>query len=383
MKKILFGIALFLLLIGSVKGEELNLVEDGKSAIIIEPTTKEIIYQKNIHEKLMPASMTKMIGMLIVIENIENGNLKWEEIITASAHASSMGGSQIYLKAGEKMSVRDLFKGIAIASGNDATVALAERIAGTEELFVEMMNKKANELGLKNTVFKNSTGLDVANHYSTAYDMAIIASELVKHDEVLEYTGTYEDYLRQNTDNKFWLVNTNKLVRFYQGVDGLKTGYTKDAGYCLTATAQKNNMRLITVIMGSSASDKRNAETTKMLDYGFNMYSVEKMLDKTTVLGTIDVHNGDYEKVDIVPKNEVQILNNKTKEKRNVTYNIQLDKVEAPLKIGDKVGIIEILENNKTINTIDITVLNDVPKASFFKQYFRNIKKILIGETNL
>ena len=239
----------------------LDLAKNATSAIMLESSTGEIIFQKNVNEKRPPASMTKMMSMLLIMENIEKGNLTFEEEVTASAYASSMGGSQIFLKAGEKMKVEDLLKGIAIGSGNDATVAMAERIAGTEEAFVKLMNDRAKELGLTNTNFKNSTGLDAENHYSTAYDMSVIARELVKHKKILEFTGTYEDYLRKDSASPFWLVNTNRLVRFYKGVDGLKTGYTKEAGYCLTSTAEKNNMRLITVVMNEPSTQIRNGET--------------------------------------------------------------------------------------------------------------------------
>lgn len=215
MKKIfiILLITILLLPLNLVKAEEnLNLAESAKSAILMEVSTGEIIFEKNSHEKLAPASMTKIMGMLLVIESIEKGVISWDEMVTVSENASGMGGSQILLSTGEKMSVRDLFKGVAIASGNDAMVALAEKIAGTEDLFVNMMNKRAKELGLKNTNFKNSHGLDEANHYSTAYDKAIISRELVKHEEVLKYTSIYEEYLRADTDEKVWLVNTNKVV---------------------------------------------------------------------------------------------------------------------------------------------------------------------------
>ncbi|MBQ9011711.1 MAG: D-alanyl-D-alanine carboxypeptidase, partial [Bacilli bacterium] len=237
MKKMLFVILCAFFIIPSISAEELKLAENAKSAILIEASTGKVLFEKNADEKRVPASMTKMMSMLLIVENIENGVLKWDQKVTVSENASGMGGSQILLETGEKMTVRDLFKGVAIASGNDAVVALSEAIAGSEEGFVDMMNEKAKKLGLKNTNFKTPHGLDEANHYSSARDMSLIAKELVKHKKVLEFTSIYEDYLRENTDKKIWLVNTNKLVRFYDGVDGLKTGYTKDAGYCLTATA--------------------------------------------------------------------------------------------------------------------------------------------------
>ena len=284
MKKILI-LLLLLIFIPLVKAEETeDLAPNAKSAIMIEASTGEILFQKNKDEKLAPASMTKMMSMLLIMEEIENGNLKWNEMITTSEKASSMGGSQIFLKVGEKMTVEDLLKGVAIASGNDAVVALAERVSGSEEQFVKRMNVRAKDLGLKNTNFINATGLTADNHYSSAYDMSLIAKELVKHEKILEFTSTYEDYLRKDTKSPFWLVNTNRLVRFKEGVDGLKTGFTDEAGYCLTATMKKDNMRLITVVMKEENTSKRSADTTKMLDYGFNIYMVQTILDEKTTI---------------------------------------------------------------------------------------------------
>lgn len=357
----------------------LDLAKNATSAIMLESSTGEIIFQKNANEKRPPASMTKMMSMLLIMENIEKGNLTFEEEVTASAYASSMGGSQIFLKAGEKMKVEDLLKGIAIGSGNDATVAMAERIAGTEEAFVKLMNDRAKELGLTNTNFKNSTGLDAENHYSTAYDMSVIARELVKHKKILEFTGTYEDYLRKDSASPFWLVNTNRLVRFYQGVDGLKTGYTKEAGYCLTSTAEKDNMRLITVVMNEPSTQIRNGETSSMLDYGFNMYSVNKILDTDTSLQKSKVELGNDLEVEIVPTEEVKILNNKNSDERNVTYELELNTIKAPVKKGDIVGKIKVYEDNKVINEINATVKYDIDKANIFKIYYRNLKNLFKG----
>ncbi len=209
MKKICLFLLLFFIPI-FVYAEDLNLAENAKSAILIEASTGEILYQKNANEKLAPASMTKIMSLILIMENIEKGNLKWNDIVVVSKNAASMGGSQIYLEQNEMMSVEDLVKGICVASGNDATVALAEKIAGTETAFVKLMNDRASSLGLKNTHFVNSTGLDAENHYSSAYDMAVMAKELVKHQKILEFSSIYEDYLRKNTNNSFWLVNTNK-----------------------------------------------------------------------------------------------------------------------------------------------------------------------------
>lgn len=378
MKRIILTLTILLFPL-SVKANEIDLAPSATSAIIIEASTGHIIYEKNIYEKLPPASMTKMMSMLLIMETIEKGNLKWDDMITASANASSMGGSQIFLEAGEKMSVNDLLKGIAIGSGNDATVAMAEKIAGTEANFVKLMNDKAKSLGLKNTNFKNTTGLDAENHYSSAYDMSLIAKELVKHNKILEFSSIYEDYLRQGTDKSFWLVNTNRLIRYYQGLDGLKTGFTKEAGYCLTATAKKDNMRLITVVMKEPDSNIRNSETTSMLDYGFSNYGIDKVLSTNSILAKIKLDLADKLEVEVVPTEDVNILNNKNENKRNITYEVNLLKVDAPIKVGDIVGTINIIENNKKIMEVNLTVKEDIKKANIFKVFIRNLQDIVTG----
>mgnify|MGYP004534364509 FL=1 len=377
MKKILI-LLLLSIFIPLVKAEEVeDLAPNAKSAIMIEASTGEILFQKNKDEKLAPASMTKMMSMLLIMEEIESGNLKWDEMITASEKASSMGGSQIFLKAGEKMTVEELLKGVAIASGNDAVVALAERISGSEEAFVKRMNTRAKDLGLKNTNFVNATGLTADNHYSSANDMSLIAKELVKHEKILEFTSTYEDYLRKDTKSPFWLVNTNRLVRFKEGVDGLKTGFTDEAGYCLTATMKKDNMRLITVVMKEENTSKRSADTTKMLDYGFNVYMVQTILDENTTIEKKKVELGKKISVEIIPKENITILNKKSEELKNITYKANIDKIVAPIKKGDKVGTIDIIENNNIISTIDATVKEDISKANILTIYLRNLKEIV------
>ena len=379
MKKILI-LLLLLIFIPLVKAEETeDLAPNAKSAIMIEASTGEILFQKNKDEKLAPASMTKMMSMLLIMEEIENGNLKWNEMITTSEKASSMGGSQIFLKVGEKMTVEDLLKGVAIASGNDAVVALAERVSGSEEQFVKRMNTRAKDLGLKNTNFINATGLTADNHYSSAYDMSLIAKELVKHEKILEFTSTYEDYLRKDTKSPFWLVNTNRLVRFKEGVDGLKTGFTDEAGYCLTATMKKDNMRLITVVMKEENTSKRSADTTKMLDYGFNIYMVQTILDEKTTIEKKKVELGKTLTAEIVPKENITILNKKSDDQKNITYKTNINKIIAPVKKGDKVGTIDIIEDNNIISTIDATVKEDISKANILTIYLRNLKEIISG----
>lgn len=385
MKKVLCFVLMCLMCIpmNIVKAEELKLAENAKSAILLEPTTGEIIFEKNSHEKLHPASMTKMMSMLLIVEAIEDGVIKWDDVVTVSENAAGMGGSQILLEVGEQMTVDDLFKGVAVASGNDAVVALAEKIGGSEAIFVDMMNKRAKEMGLNDTNFKNPHGLDDEEHYSSAYDMAMIAKELVKHDKVLEYTSIYEDYLRENTDRKIWLVNTNKLVRFYDGVDGLKTGYTASAGYCLTATAKKNNSRFIAVTMGEPDSKTRNAEISEMLDYAFAQYEVETLLNTDSVIGTKEVEKGKKKYVDLVPLEQVSFLNKKGSNKKNASYEVVADNLKAPLKVGDVVGKLIIKEDENVIREVPVTVREDIEKANILELYFRHLTDILKGDVNL
>lgn len=357
---------------------EVSLAANAKSAILLEPTTGKIIFEKNSHEKLAPASMTKIMSMLLIMESIDNGVIKWNDKVTASKNASSMGGSQILLEEGEAMTVHDLFKGIAVASGNDAVVAMAEYIAGSEEEFVSMMNKKVKELGLKDTVFKNPHGLDTANHYSSAYDMAMIAKELVKHEKVFEFTSIYEDYLRKGTKRELWLVNTNKLIRFNPIVDGLKTGFTSEAGYCLTATAKKNNMRLISVVMGEPDTSARSSETTSLLDYGFAKYKAENIINKKTVIDKLEIEKA-HKKVDIVPMNDYSVITEKTKKIGKITYDLDLDNIKMPTKKGKKIGKLIIKEDGNEIAKVDVTIKENLKKASILKLYGRYLKSILNG----
>lgn len=379
MKKFLIIFTCFIYIFPSPIKAQTQIIEEAKNVILIEATTGDILYEKNSHERHAPASMTKMMSLLLVMEQIDNGNLKWDEIITASAHASSMGGSQIYLQTGEQMTVTDLIKGVTMSSANDAIVALAERVGGTEDNFVELMNKKSTELGLENTNFKNATGLDEANHYSTAYDMAIIAKELVKHEKILEYSSVYEDYIREDTENKFWLVNTNKLVRYYPGVDGLKTGYTAEAGYCLTATANKNSMRLIGVVMGNETSNSRNEEMMKLLDYGYNTYKLDNLFTTNTIIEEITIDKANQDNIEVYPQEEYNILNNTLNNNRDITYKLILDDIKVPLSENSVIGKIEILENMNVIDTVPAIIKTNINKTNLFNLFYEYISKIFSG----
>lgn len=380
MKKVLIVLFLSFIFITNVKAEDLGLTEGAKSSILIEASTGEIIHDSNANERYAPASMTKIMSLILIMEELEKGNLSLDEKVKVSATAASMGGSQIYLEAGEEMTVNDLLKAICVGSANDAVVTLAERISGTEEAFVFKMNEKVKSMGLKNTNFKNATGLDTANHYSSAYDMASMARELVRHKKILEYSGIYETYLRQNTKNKFWLVNTNKLIKTYDGMDGLKTGYTKEAGYCLTATAKRNNMRLIGVIMGEETSAKRNEEMSKMLDYGFNLYTVKGYLTTKTKVGTFKNDKSKTGRVNVVPTQDINVLNKKGNNDRELSYNLEITKKDIPIKKGDVIGYLSVHENNKEIYKINVTVDEDVERANILELLLRNIKDIMTGE---
>lgn len=360
-----------------------DLAPNAKSAILIEASTGEIIYEKNSHEKLAPASMTKMMSMLIVVESIEAGIIDWDQKITVSENASSMGGSQILLETGEQMTVSDLFKGVAVMSGNDAVVALAEAVAGNVEEFVKMMNDKVKELGLKDTVFKNPHGLDTANHYSSAYDMAMIAKELVRHEKILEYTSIYEDYLRKGTDREIWLTNTNKLTRFYPGVDGLKTGYTSEAGYCLTATAKKSSMRLISVAMGEPDSKTRNSEITSMLDYGFAQYKIIELIRSNKVVAKMEVDKAKNKYVKLIPSETVTVLTKKADKLGKISYNLKTKSAKAPIKKGTNLGTLQILEDGKVINEVKVTTNTNIKKANIAELYLRYLNDIINGQISL
>ncbi|QPW47078.1 serine-type D-Ala-D-Ala carboxypeptidase DacF [Bacillus thuringiensis] len=350
-----------------------KLAEQASSAIVIEQDTGKVLFDKNPNEKLPPASMTKIMTMLLIMEQVEKGKLKLNDKVRASEHAASMGGSQIFLEPGEEMTVNEMLKGIAIASGNDASVAVAEHIAGSEEGFVNMMNKKAKDLGLKNTHFQNPTGLPAKDHYSTANDMAIMARELMKYPLIRKYTGKYEDYLREDTDKKFWLVNTNKLVRFYPGVDGVKTGFTTEAKYCLTASAEKNGMRVISVVMGAPTSKERNNQVTKLLDYAFGQYMTKKMYTRGEKIKTVQVGKGKKEKVDLVASDNVSLLMKKGENMDKVKQEVIAEKkVKAPIKKGDALGTLVIKKDKEVLLKQTIVAKEDVAAASWWELFKRS-----------
>lgn len=379
MLKKLFIILLMTILLFPLSTKAEELLPNAKSGLLIEASTGEILYEKNKNEKVSVASMTKMVAQIIILENIEKGTLTWDEKIKVSSNAAGMGGSQIWLQPGEEMTVRDLMKGITMASANDATVAMAERIAGTEDAFVKQMNDKVKELGLKNTHFVNPTGLDEENHYSSAYDMGLIAKELLKHEQILEFSKVYEDYIRQDTPNKYWVVNTNKLVRFYEGADGLKTGFTDNAGYCMAVTAKRDGMRLVAIVLGEASGKVRNQETSELLDYGFNLYKVDVVKNKSDIIQEIKIDKGTKNKVSLSPKEDIVVLKKKSEISKKYDLDVKLEKIKLPLKKGDVIGKVLVKDNNKTIKKVDLIVNEDVKKLGYFKTILVTLKDILLG----
>lgn len=374
MKKII----LFILLLFPIFVKAEDLTPNAESGILIEYSTGKILYSKKIDEKLAPASMTKIMTLLLIMEAVEEGKINLDNNIPISTNASSMGGSQVFLDPNTEMKAEELIKSIAIASANDSAVAMAEAISGTTANFVSRMNSRAKELGCKNTNFKNVHGLDEEGHYSTAYDMSLIARELLKHEQILKYTSTYEAYLNKPNGTSTWMVNTNKLIKYYTGLDGLKTGFTKTAGYCLTSTAKRNDMRLISVVMKEPSSQVRNSETISLLNYGFSNYKIKTILKKDQNLGTIEVQNGKKELADITILEDATNLES-INDNKEYSFNIVTDKVKAPLKKGDKVGTLELTEQGTVIKRLNITVKENIPKANIWDLYKRNFKAIIIG----
>ncbi|AIS52406.1 D-alanyl-D-alanine carboxypeptidase DacF [Thermoanaerobacter kivui] len=351
----------------SVYADNLNL--KSKSAILIDANTGQILYEKDSHKILPPASVTKVMTLLLAIEAIDSGKIKITDKVVTSKHAYDMGGTQIYLEIGEEMTVDDLMKAIAMNSANDASVALAEYIAGTEENFVEMMNKRAKELGAKNTNFKNASGLPEEGHVTTVYDMAMISRELVKHQSIFKYLTNKLDSLR---GGKFSLINTNKLLWRYKGADGIKTGSTSEALYCLTATAKRGDTRLIAVVFGAPDSETRFNETAKLLDYGFANYETLKVASKGQVFGNVRVLKGKQDTIAAISQQEEYVLIRKG-ESKNIKTEINLNKfIQAPVNKDKKIGTVKVLQDGKVIKTFDLYPQQEVLRSNLLE----NCKKI-------
>ncbi|GIP02244.1 MULTISPECIES: D-alanyl-D-alanine carboxypeptidase family protein [Paenibacillus] len=354
-----------------------ELAPSARSAILLDADTGTIIYEKNSHDKLPPASITKVMTMLLTMEAIDEGQLKWTDKVRTSEYAASMGGSQIFLEPGEEMTVDEMLKGIAMASGNDASVAMAEKIAGSEEGFVKMMNEKAAELGMKDTHFVNCNGLPAENHYTSAHDIAVMSRELLKYDQITKYTGAYQDYLRKDSEKPFWLVNTNKLVRFYTGADGLKTGYTSEAKFCLSATAKRDGLRAVAVVMGAPDTKTRNNEVSRMFDYAFSQYTMHSIYKPGEVLGIVKVQKGNVPEISIQAEKDYSVLVKKGVKNPDIRHEIQLDpNVKAPVAAGQVIGKLSVYQGEQLVKEFELTSPVEVEKAGFWKLFKRTTGKL-------
>lgn len=375
-KKILiFLLIISLLPITNLQAIENDITPNASGAILIDADSKQILCDKNADKKLFPASTTKIMTMIIMFEAINNKKISFEDQVTTSKYAASMGGSQVYLEEGESMSLEDMFKSIAIASANDASVAVSEYIAGSTNKFVEMMNQKAKELNLKNTHFENVTGLHDNNHYTCPYDLAMMASYLIKigGDKLLSVTSLYDSYIREDTKQSFWLVNTNKLLKLYDGVDGLKTGYTKEAGYCLVTTAKRDGQRLVGVVMKESEPKTRNEEMCNLLDYGFNNYKREIIYKKDSVIEKHVVDKMDNLTINVVCKEDIAYIKAKANDQKYTTKIVYKDNL-LPVKKGDIVATLTVLCDDKEITSYNLYSDNDVEKATYFSKLIKTFK---------
>ncbi|MFW6409785.1 MAG: D-alanyl-D-alanine carboxypeptidase family protein [Halanaerobiales bacterium] len=352
-----------------VNAQEFDL--DALSAILIEAETGNILYEKNADEKLPPASITKIMAMLLTMEEIESGDLSLDDEVTISESAASMGGSQIYLGKGVKVTVEDLLKAVTIASANDASVALGEVVAGNYERFINMMNERAEELGMENTYFSNSTGLPTeSKHHSTARDIAIMSRELVKYQQILDWASIWVDYV-ELPDRRAMLSNTNKLIRDYPGLDGLKTGHTEEAGFCLAATASRNNLRLVSVVLKTESEEARQKLTSQLLDYGFNRFVKQEYIAEEEKIQNIKIPEGKQRYLTGEIENALKIVVKRGRESE-VEGEIVLDeKLSAPVEEGEVVGEYRAVLDDNVINSVDILASEDIERANIFVRLWR------------
>ena len=363
-----------------MKVQAVELDVGGKSALLMDVETGTVLYEKNAHEKLSPASVTKVMTMLLIMEAIDSGKISWNDTVTASESAAAKGGSQIYLKVGETMSVTDMLKSIAVSSANDCACAMAEHIAGSEQAFVEMMNRRAKELGMNDTNFVNCTGLDdgdaAVNHKTSAYDIAIMSRELLKnHPDIKKFTTIWMDTVR---DGAFGLSNTNKLVRFYSGCTGLKTGFTSGAGYCLSASAQRDGMELIAVVMGCETSNIRTAACKWMLDYGFANFALvtptlEDVPQVPVTLGTSDT-------VKLIPEGTAGLLIDKAQKNSITTETSVEESVSAPVAKGQQLGTMTVKSGETVLTQIPLIAKEDVPRLTWWDLFLQVLRQTAMAK---
>ena len=377
MKKLAAALVAALLLAVPARAAAAPPSVDAGAAVLVEKETGTVLYEQNAHDKLEPASVTKIMTLLLVMEDIDSGALSTEDMVTVSAHAASMGGSQVYLKEGEQMSVHDLLKAVAVASGNDASVALAEHLAGSEEAFVQRMNQRAAELGMTDTCFVNCTGLPAAGHLTSAYDIALMSRELIlNHPAIREYTTIWMDSLRSG---QFQLANTNKLIRFYEGATGLKTGSTDAAGYCLSATAERDGMELIAVVLKCPSSDVRSAAASSLLNYGFANYTLMDVYP-SQALPPVDVLLGESDTVQPVLSTSSRILVEKSMVDQVTTQLELCQDVEAPVEAGQKLGQMTVWVGDQQLQAIPIVADSAVERLTVPGIFARLLKTLFMAQ---
>ncbi|WP_297209064.1 D-alanyl-D-alanine carboxypeptidase family protein [uncultured Flavonifractor sp.] len=377
MKKLAAALMAALLLALPARAADSSPSVDAAAAVLVEKETGTVLCQQNAHDKLEPASVTKVMTLLLVMEAIDSGSLSREDVVTVSARAASMGGSQVYLKEGEQMTVDDLLKAVAVASGNDASVALAEHLAGSEEAFVSRMNQRAAQLGMADTCFVNCTGLPAAGHLTSAYDIALMSRELIlNHPSIRDYTTIWMDSLR---DGQFQLANTNKLIRFYEGATGLKTGSTDAAGYCLSATAERDGMELIAVILKAPTSDARTAAASSLLNYGFANYTLMDVYP-AQALPPVDVLLGEMETVQPVLSASSRILVEKSMVNQVTTQLDLCQDVEAPVEAGQKLGEMTVLSGEEPLQTIPIVAGSAVERLTVPGIFARLLRSLFMAQ---
>lgn len=384
-KKIIIGLVCIMVLLPTLspfaidnsdkEKKDTGMSVEAKSALLLEPTTGKVVYEKNADEKFAPASVTKVMTMLLAMENIDSGKMKITDKVTCSENAKKMGGSTMLLDTGEVRTLEELIKGVAIASGNDAAVAIAEYIGGSEENFVQMMNEKAKALGMKNTNFKNCTGLPAEGHYSTARDIGMMSMELLKHKNILKYSSIYMETISEGRKSPIELVNHNKLVRFFKGCDGLKTGYTSEAKYCISATATRDGVRMLTVIMGAPSYKIRNRDAGMLLNYGFSKFEGKKIVEKDQVIGDANLSEQTDELFEAKAKNDLIAVLEKG-QKGEVEKKIVLDKSKDNFKAGEIVGKCELYNGNELVGEVEIYTDRDISKPSIFAKMKYKIKCI-------
>ena len=356
----------------------LDLKIDARAAILLEPSTGEMVFTKNPDQQLPPASVTKLMVMLLVLEAVDRGDVQWTDIVTASPEACKMGGSQIWLEPGEQMTVAELLKAVCIVSANDASYALGEHLAGSEENFIALMNKRAKELGLKNTNFVNTTGLDPdgggTGNLTSARDMALLAREVIQYPAVFRWSGVWIDSLR---NGKSFLRNTNKLVRFYRGCDGLKTGFTAKAGFCLVATAKRDGVRLIAVVMNSPTSDTRAKDVSKLFNYGFTRFKAVQVYRGGEVVGQVKVFRGkELQVAAVVPRELAAVLHREAK--GDIMKTVQLNRVaDAPVHQGQKIGQVLLTIDGKSCGQVDLVAAAEVKRATFFEIWWQIFRRVI------